>query len=137
MFHSQPEVKYEYHRTKTDAIEDGKEILFISAGIKMETAQQFGVFTNRQVKMVVSKVNCFPINQAPPRLLELKTESISYTITLNQHQLLIDLFGKDLESFYLFNPMNVATKNISSKKSIHKNQSSTTNLVLLPNENDL
>jgi len=124
MFHSQPEVKYEYHRTKTDAIEDGIETLFISAGITMETAQQFGAFTNRQVKEVVSKVNRFPINQAPPRLLELKTESISYTITLNQQHLLIDLFEKDLESFYLFNPLNATTNNISYKKSSHKNQSS-------------
>ena len=94
--------KYEYTRTKTDVVEHGNPVLFVSAGITRERQQQLGSTTRRQVDVVVSKVSRFPLEEAPPQLLALKEETVSYDLSTSEFFHLVELFEKNIESFYLF-----------------------------------
>ena len=94
---------YEYHRTKTLAIEDGRDIIFLCSGITVERVKHLGLTTQRHVEVITSKIKRISILEASQELMNLKDETVTYNISLKECNMLIDWFEKDLELIYLFN----------------------------------
>ncbi|MDX1807710.1 MAG: hypothetical protein R3267_11855, partial [Paenisporosarcina sp.] len=66
--------------------------------------QQLGRTTRKQVEVVVSKITRYPIHEAPPSLMALREETVTYPINTIEFHHLVNLFETDLESFYLYQP---------------------------------